>query len=102
MGKIEIKVPVPIKEWYKSKIVLAALAMIFVGLGFFLSKSGVTDTQLQVLQQVYPDISNAVAQYKTDNNLMALFTSLFGGLVFVFRVWFTKSILPQSLPEKEL
>lgn len=102
MEKIEIKVPVPIKEWYKSKIVLAALAMVFIFLGMFLSRSGVTDTQLQVLQQVYPDIADAVKAYKVDNNLFAFIGALTGGLVAVFRVWFTTSVLPQSLPEKEL
>lgn len=85
------------KPWYQSKIVLIALAATFIFLGIYLNSQGVTQTQLDVLQQSYPDIAAAVEQYKADNNLFTLIGSLASAAIAIIRVWFTQKIIPQSL-----
>jgi len=88
----------PLKEWYKSKIVLFALAIIAIAIGTHLNANQVTPEQMRVLQTALPDIAEAVKKYQAENNLFSLIGSVTAAIIAVFRVWFTTSIIPQSLP----
>ena len=85
------------KPWYKSKIVLIALAATALFLGTYLKSQGITQTQLDVLEQSYPDIAAAVEQYQTDNNFFALIGTLASTTIAIIRVWFTQKIIQQSI-----
>ena len=96
MGNVFIQTTV--KPWYKSKIVLFCLTALFVFTGLFVSQNGITTAQVDVIATSYPDVADAIAEYKANNNLFALLGALTSVVVSVLRVWFTKTIIPQSLP----
>lgn len=89
------------KKWYQSKIVLLGLAalLLFGGamLYRYLINQGITQTQLDVLQQQYPDIKQAVEQIQSGQDIWQAVGALFGALVVIVRTFFTNKLLPQSL-----
>lgn len=88
------------KKWYQSKIVLLGLAalLLFGGamLYRYLINQGITQTQLDVLQQQYPDIKQAVEQIQSGQDVWQGVGALFGAVVVIVRTWFTTKLLPQS------
>jgi len=86
------------KPFFRSKIVLIALAALAAFLSIFLSSSGITDTQMEILRTVYPDIAKLLQEYKTNANLFGLIGGLSYVVIAVMRIWFTTTIVPQSIP----
>ena len=89
------------KPWWQSKIVLVSVAAILLfggGLLYqFLGNQGVTQTQLDVLTQQYPDIKEGVQNLQNSDTLWKGLGLLVGALAAIFRVWFTtKPISSQS------
>jgi len=88
------------KKWWQSKIVLLGLSAVFLFGGAFLYRflgnQGVTATQLQVLQEKYPDIKLGIEQIQSGENLWQGLGVLFGAIVTIVRVFFTTKLIPQS------
>lgn len=107
-NKSFVTVQAGIKPWTKSKIVLMALSLVLVvGGGFlasFLASAGVTKEQLDVLFQVNPEIAKIVQAVQSGKSLLEIVgvitSSLFGLGIAIARIWFTREIIPQSLPAK--
>ena len=93
------------KPWFKSKIVLfaAALALVAGGnlLTGFLTGQGVTPEQLATLETFYPQIAGVVKQLQEGANVFSVVGTLMGVLIGIVRVWFSPSVMPQSLPGKK-
>lgn len=87
-----------VKPWYNSKIVLFCMTALFVFAGIFVTQSGITPAQVDVIATSYPDVADAIKEYKINNNLFALLGTFVSVVVAVLRVWFTKEVIPQSLP----
>lgn len=86
--------PTTAKPWYKSKIILLAVSAVAVfgtnALTGFLTGSGVTPEQIEVIRTVEPQIADAVEQYKNGNNILSVTVGvLIPALIAVARKWFT-------------
>lgn len=88
------------KKWYQSKLVLLGLSAVLLFGGAllyrYLINQGITQTQLDVLQQQYPDIKQAVEQIQAGQDVWQSVGTLFGALVIIVRTYFTTKLLPQS------
>lgn len=88
------------KPWYKSKIVLLGITAVLIFGGSllyrFLLGSGVTPEQLAAIEQQNPQITAAIQQIQTGENVWQALGVLFGSLVVIVRVWFTNKLIPQS------
>lgn len=95
-----VAVDAPVKRWYQSKIVLlaAGLAALLLGdLAFGFIGPNVTPEQLDSFQTIYPAGAEIVQQLKSGKSVLEVAGSIFAILIAVVRVWFTNSLLPQSL-----
>lgn len=82
------------KPWHQSKIILLSLAAVLVygldALTGFLTGSGVTPEQIQVIRDTQPDIAEAVEEYKSGSNvLQTTLGVLLPALIAVVRRWWT-------------
>ena len=85
------------KPWWQSKIVLIGLAaiLLFGGglLAQFLGNQGITQTQLDVLTQQYPDIKAGIQDLQSSDTLWKGLGVLVGALATIARVWFTSKTI---------
>jgi hypothetical protein len=82
------------KPFWKSKIVLFSGAAVLVFgsnlLAGGLFRSGVTQEQIEALQQAYPAGVEIVEGVKAGENISNFIGVAFGAIVLVLRAWFTK------------
>ena len=92
------------KKWYQSKIVLFALSLVIVAggnLAFGWISGEITPEQLQAIQTAYPAAVEVVERLKQGESILSLLGVIVGIVITVSRVWFTTSIIPQSLRPKK-
>ena len=82
------------KPWWKSKIILLALAsaLLFGGnaLTGFLTGNGVTPEQLDAIKQTQPAIADSVDQLQHGGNVIqVILGAIVPALIFIARKWFT-------------
>jgi len=81
------------KKWYQSKIFLLTVVMALVGatdLAFgWLSGSGVTPEQIQVIDATLPGTADAVKEAVAGKHYFAIITALGGFVTAIWRAWFT-------------
>lgn len=88
------------KPWYKSKVALFALALVAVtgsNLLFGFLSVNVTPEQLDAIKQAYPQAFEIITRLKAGESIFSVLGSIVGLAIFVSRVWFTTSLIPQSL-----
>lgn len=81
------------KKWYQSKIFLLAVVMALVGgtdLAFgWLSGSGVTPEQIQVIDATLPGTADSIKDAIAAKNHFAIITAIGGFVTAIWRAWFT-------------
>lgn len=80
------------KPWYKSKIILLALTVVFVFGGNYLFHflgANITQEQLDAIAQSQPVIADLIELYKSGESIYSLIGAAVGALFLVFRAWFT-------------
>ena len=81
------------KKWYQSKIFLLAAVMALVGatdLAFgWLSGTGITPEQIQVIDATLPGTADAVKDAVAGKNYFAIITAMGGFVTAIWRAWFT-------------
>lgn len=81
------------KPWYKSKIVLFSLTGLLVFgsnlLSGWLTGAGVTPEQIDALQSVQPEVTQAVERIQQGEQILGVIGSLLSVGFGIFRVWFT-------------
>lgn len=100
MGNFSDPVPVPVKPWYRSKLALFGLTIFAVFGGNLLFNwltPAVSQDQIAAVQSLYPTAVEIIEGLKNGESIMNYIGSIFGAVVFVVRVWFTDSLIPQSL-----
>lgn len=88
------------KPWYQSKIFLFAAALVLVAgsnLGFNWISGEITPEQLDSIQDAYPAGVEIVERLKNGESILSLLGTIVGVVIAVSRVWFTNSLIPQSL-----
>jgi len=88
------------KPWYKSKVALFALALVGVAgsnLLFGFLSVNVTPEQLDSIKQAYPQAVEIITRLKAGESIFSVLGAIVGVIIFVSRVWFTTSLIPQSL-----
>lgn len=88
------------KPWYKSKVVLFALALVLVAgsnLGFGWISGQITPEQLDAIRDAYPAGVEIVERLKNGESILSVLGTIVGLIIAVSRVWFTTSLIPQSL-----
>lgn len=85
------------KKWYKSKIIMVALALAGIfgynWLTGWLTSQGITPEQLEALQLAYPDIAEAVQKASDGGNLLSAIGTIAGLAIAALRKWFTSRLL---------
>jgi hypothetical protein len=85
------------KPWYKSKIVLLALAAVLTiggnALYGFLSGQGVTPEQLDAVANTQPAIAEAIKEYQEGQGILNSLSVVIFAAIAVIRRWFTISLL---------
>lgn len=83
------------KKWYQSKIFLLGVVLALVGgtdLAFgWLSGSGVTAEQINVIDATLPGTAEAVKDAVAGKNYFGIITALGGFLTAIWRAWFTNT-----------
>lgn len=90
------------KKWYQSKIVLFALTLVLVAGGNLLTgfiSVNITPEQLDAIRNAYPAAAEIIERLKNGESVLSLIGVIIGVIISVVRVWFTTSIIPQSLPK---
>lgn len=92
------------KPWWQSKIVAlgAVMVLIFGGnylTGFVTTQMGVTPEQIQAVEAVEPQVVDVIDRISAGENILSLVGAIMGILITVARVWFTPSVIAQSLPK---
>jgi len=81
------------KKWYQSKIFLLAAVMGLVGgadLAFgWLSGSGVTAEQINIIDATLPGTADAVKDAVAGKNYLGVITAIGGFVTAIWRAWFT-------------
>jgi len=81
------------KKWYQSKIFLLAITTSLIGitdLAFgWLSGSGVTPEQIQVIDTTLPGTATAIKDAIDAKNIFGAITAGAGFLTAIWRAWFT-------------
>ncbi len=88
------------KPWYKSKIALFALTLVAVtgsNLLFGFLSVNVTPDQLNSIRDAYPQAVEIITRLKGGETIFAVLGSIVGLVIFISRVWFTTTLIPQSL-----
>lgn len=89
------------KPWYKSKIVVFSSVLLAVtGSNLLIgwaSTQGVTIDQVNAVENAYPQAITIIDRIKSGEGIMSMIGSIAAIAIGVSRVWFTDSILPQSL-----
>lgn len=88
------------KPWYKSKIVLFALTLVAVAgsnLLFGFLSTEVTPDKIDAIKAAYPQAAEIITRLKAGESILSLFGLIVGLVITVSRVWFTTTLLPQSL-----
>lgn len=84
------------KKWYQSKIALLGVTLALVAgtqLGFNWLGTQVTPQQIDVVQQTYPEVAEAIKKAANSGNVFQAISGVAGALVAVWRIWFTKSVI---------
>lgn len=92
--------PVPVKPWYKSKVALFALTVFAVfggNLLFGWLGADVSDEQIASIQAAYPTAIEIIEGLKSGESIQNYIGAIFGAVIFIARVWFTDSLIPQSV-----
>jgi hypothetical protein len=95
-----VAVDAPVKRWYQSKIVLLAVgfaALLLGDLVFGFITPNVTPEQLDSFQTIYPAGAEIVQQLKSGKSVLEVAGSIFALIIAAVRIWFTGSLIPQSL-----
>lgn len=81
------------QKWYQSKIFLLAVVLALVGvtdLSFgWLSGSGVTADQIQIIETTLPGTAAAIKAAFAAKNYFGIITTVAGFLTGIWRYWFT-------------
>lgn len=88
------------KKWYYSKVALLALTLVLVAgsnLGFKWISGAVSPEQLAVIQSAYPQAAEIIERLINGESIFSMLGTIIGVIIFVSRVWFTTSLIPQSL-----
>lgn len=91
---------VPVKKWWQSKIVLFALALVAVAGGNLLTgflSGNVTPEQLDSIRSAYPQAAEIIQRLKNGESIFSVIGAIIGLLITIFRVWFTPSLVAQSV-----
>ena len=93
-------IEVPVKKWYQSKTVMLGLGLVAIfggDLAFGFIGQNVTPEQLDSFNTIYPAGAKIVSDLKSGKSILDVAGAIFGLLVVTVRVWFTNSLIPQSL-----
>lgn len=88
------------KPWYKSKIVLFAIALALVAgsnLGLNWISGQITPEQLAAIDAAYPAGVEIIERLKSGESILSLLGTIVGLVIAISRIWFTTAIIPQSL-----
>ena len=88
---------VPVKPFWRSKIVQFCAATFCFFIGVYLTQNQVSPEQLNAISTAYPEIKQALQDYQRTNNLFAFAGAVAPAVISVIRVWFTKAVMPESL-----
>lgn len=93
------------KKWYQSKLVALGGVLILVFgsnalFGWLTGPVEVTAEQIQAVEQVQPVVTDAFQRLLRGESILNLIGQLAGAVIIVVRVFFTSSLIPQSLPKK--
>lgn len=83
------------KPWYKSKIFLLGCVMALIGgtdLAWgWLSGAGITQDQIQVVQNTLPGVAEQVKDAVAGKNYFGIITAVGGFVTAIWRRWFTNT-----------
>lgn len=91
---------VEVKKWYQSKIALFSLALLGVSGGNLLTgflSTQVTPEQLDAIRTAYPQAVEIIHRLQSGESILSVAGAIIGVLIFVFRVWFTDSLVKHSI-----
>lgn len=90
------------KKWYQSKLVAigGVLVLVFGSNALFNWLTGavnVSPAQIEAIEQVQPAVLDIIDRFKSKESIFNLIGVSAGVLITIIRVFFTSSLIPQSL-----